>query len=69
MLLLLSHLARKDLAHSSIKVYLSVSRNLHVLAGLHNEFAMQITPRLQLVLKGLKARGANPAPRFALVYT
>lgn len=60
-----SHLAQEGLAHQSIKVYLSAVRNLHVSAGLHAEFEKQLTPRLQLVLKGIKkdkskAPQANP---------
>lgn len=58
-----SYLAKQGLAPSSIKVYLSAVRSLHVHAGLHNELAEQLTPRLQMVLKGIKrerARSANP---------
>ena len=57
-----SHLAQEDLAHSSIKVYLSAVRNLHVSAGYHTEFAAQLTPRLQLVLKEIKKERAKFAP-------
>lgn len=49
-----SHLAQQGLSHQTIKVYLSAVRNLHVTAGMHNEFADQLTPRLEMVLKGIK---------------
>ena len=53
-MLFASYLARQGLAHTTIKVYLSAVRNLHVTAGLHQEFALQLTPRLELVLQGIK---------------
>ena len=62
MLMFVSHLAQEGLAHSSIKVYLSAIRNLHVSTGLHNEFAEQLTPRLQLVLKGIKKEREKLTP-------
>ena len=54
LLLFASYLAKQGLAHTTIKVYLSAVRNLHVSAGLHLEFAQQLTPRLELVLQGIK---------------
>ena len=45
-LLFVGHLAQEGLAHSSIRVYLA--------AGLHNEFSQQLTPRQELVLKGIE---------------
>lgn len=57
-----SHLANKGLALSSIKVYLSAIRNLHVEAGLHSEWENQLTPRLQLVLRGIKRAKASDPP-------
>ena len=59
MLMFVSHLANKGLALSSIKVYLSAIRNLHVEAGLHAERESQLTPRLQLVLRGIKRAKAT----------
>ena len=56
------HLAQQGLSHASIKVYLSAIRNLHVSSGLHEEFAKQLTPRLELVLKGIKKEKAKAAP-------
>ncbi len=65
-----SYLAKEGLAHQSIKVYLSAVRNLHVSAGLHQEFATELTPRLQMVLRGIKKEKAkmNP-PRTRLPIT
>ena len=57
-----SHLAKEGLALSSIKVYLSAVRNLHVEAGLHSVWEEQLTPWLQLVLKGIKRARATGLP-------
>ena len=57
-----SHLAKEGLAHASIKVYLSAVRNMHITAGLHQEFATQLTPHLELVLKGSKKDKAKSTP-------
>ena len=62
MLMFVSHLAQQGLSHQSIKVYLSAVRNLHVSMGLHEEFSKQLTPRLELVLKGIKKEKAKVAP-------
>ena len=48
LLIFLSYLARQGLSQASIKVYLSVVRNMDVSAGLHEEFSKQLTPRLEL---------------------
>ena len=57
-----SYLAHQGLSHASIKVYLSAVRNLHISAGLHEEFSKQVTPKLELVLKGIKKERAKSAP-------
>ena len=62
---IVSHLANKGLAHSSIKVYLSAVRNFHVQAGLHVEWERLLTPRLQLVLRGIKRAKATSPPTAA----
>ena len=54
LLMFVGHLAQQSLAHQTIQVYLSAVRNLHVTAGLHNEFTEQLMPRLEMVLKGIK---------------
>lgn len=68
LLIFVSYLAQEGLTHQTIKVYLSAVRNLHVTAGLHNEFAQQLTPRLEMVLKGIKKDTAT-APRIRLPIT
>jgi len=45
LLLFVAHLANEKLAYSTIKVYLSVLRNLHVATGYHQTFASQLTPK------------------------
>jgi len=57
-----SHLAKEGLSHQSVKVYLSAVRNLHVTAGQHAEYAKALTPRLELVLKGIKKESAKGHP-------
>ena len=64
-----SYLAQQGLSQAPIKVYLSAVRNLHVSAGLHEEFSKQLTPRLELVLKGIKKEKAKSAPPSRLPIT
>ena len=62
-----THLAQQGLTHQSIKVYLSAVHNLNVSAGLHEEFSKQLTPMLELVLKGIKkekAKATSPTIRL-----
>ena len=54
LLLFIAHLDQQGLTHATIKVYLSAVRNLHVTVGLHKEFTQQLTPRLEMVLRGMK---------------
>ena len=49
----------QQLSHTSIKVYLSAVRYLHVTSGNHHHFNRQLTPRLQLVLNGVKREQAT----------
>ena len=60
--LFISYLGDQDLSVSTIKVYLSAVRNMHVHAGLHKEFANQLSPRLELILKGIKCQKAVTTP-------
>ena len=53
-MLFASYLAQQGLAHAIIMVYLSAVRNLHVSSCLHQEFTQQLTPRLEMVLQGIK---------------
>ena len=53
-ILFVSHLATTNISHSSIKIYLSAVRHMHIIRGLHNEFNQLLTPHLHLTLKVLK---------------
>lgn len=64
-----SHLAQDGLSHPTIKVYLSAIRNLHVSAGLHTQFELVLTPRLEMVMKGIKKEKSLTAPRTRLPIT
>ena len=62
-----SHLAQEGLSHTTIKVYLSAVRYQHITAGFYNEFASHLTPKLEMVLKGIKkdtASRQNTPPRL-----
>ena len=50
-------------------MYLSAVPNLHVSAGLHKEFSKQLTPRLELVLKGIRKEKAKSTPPSCLLIT
>ena len=54
LLLFVAHLAQSHLSYSTIKVYLSAIRHLHLTAGLLDTFSAQSTPRLAQVLQGIK---------------
>jgi len=62
LLLFVSHLASKNISHTTIKVYLVAVCHMHVIASLHRLFEEQLTPRLQLVLKGIKRTQAISNP-------
>ena len=53
LLLFTTYLAEQGLAHTTIKVYLSAVRNLHISAGLHQQFTQQFIPQLEMVLQGI----------------
>ena len=53
---------QQGLSHQSINVYLSAVHILHLSMGLHEEFSKQLTPRLKLVLKGIKKEKARTVP-------
>ncbi|XP_065915627.1 uncharacterized protein [Dysidea avara] len=54
-----THLAVSCVSHGTIKVYLSVVKHLHICKGLHTHFSQQLTPRLLLILRGIKKRQAD----------
>jgi len=64
LMLFTSHLAKEGLSHQSIKVYLSAVRNLHVTAGQHDAYSKALTPRLELVLKGIKKESSKYHPPY-----
>ena len=49
-----AYLAKQNITYSTIKVYISAIRNLHVASGQHHHFTDQLTPRLEQVLRGIK---------------
>ena len=63
LLLFISHLASKNISHATIKVYLAAIRHMHVIAGFHSSFERQLTPRLQLTLRGIKRTQAINTPQ------
>ena len=58
LLLYIAHMGQKGLSHSTIRVYLSAIRSLHVAKGQHNHFTAQYTPRLRQVLHGIQKEQA-----------
>ena len=54
LLLFIASLAQSNLAHTTIKGYLSAVRSLHVQSGLLHLFSSQLTPRVEMVLRGIK---------------
>ena len=62
LILFISHLASSNISQGTIKVYLSAVRHIHVCRGLHNHFNHQITPRLHLILRGIKKHQLNRKP-------
>ena len=68
--LFISHLASSNISQGTIKVYLLAVRYMHVCKGLHNHFNRQITPRLHLILRGIKKRQLNrKSPKTRLPIT
>ena len=70
LLLYITHLGQLNLAHKTIKVYLSAVRNLHLTSGHFKVFESQLSPRLERVLKGIKSSQAKTNPsRIRLPFT
>ena len=70
LILFVTHLATSNISQATIKVYLSAIRNMHVSKGLHDEFTQQLTPRLQLIFRGIKkCQAATHPPRIGLPIT
>ena len=65
-----SYFATQNISHTTIKVYLSAVQHMHVSARLHNFFNAQLTPHLQLTLKGTqKSQATGQPPRVRLPIT
>ena len=62
LLLFATHLATFNIVHTTIKVYISAIRHMHVSARLHAQFNSQLTPYLQLILKGFQRNQAISHP-------
>ena len=62
LLMFVSQLAKEGLAPQSIKGYLSAVRNLRITTGLHEEFSKELTPKLEIVLRGIKKQAAKTRP-------
>ena len=63
-------MGKRNLSLSTIKVYVSAIRNLHVATGKHTHFSSQLTPRVQQVLTGIQRDQASTLePRTRLPIT
>ena len=70
LLLFATHLATSNISYTTIKIYLSAIRHIHVTAGVHSYFSQQLTPQLQQVLKGIqKSQTLTHPPRVRLPIT
>ena len=62
LILFASYLVTQNISYTTIKVYFSAVQHMHVSMGLHNFFNAQLTPRLQLTLKGIQKNQASIHP-------
>lgn len=62
LILFATYLATINISHTTIKVYLAAVRHMHVSAGMFSFFDKQLTPRLQLTLKGIQKSQAITQP-------
>ena len=62
LILFATYLAASSMSHTTIRVYLATIRQLHVSAGLHKQFSLQLTPRLRQVLRGIRKHQAISHP-------
>ena len=70
LLLFATHLATCNITYSTIKVYMSAIRHMHVTERHHEEFYSQLTPRVQLALKGIqKSQATSHTQRTRLPIT
>ena len=59
----IAHLAKEEVAHTTIKVYLAAIRYLHVSVGMHQTYNQQLSPYLELVMKGIKKEQLHGKPQ------
>ena len=63
LLMFMSHLVKEGIAHTTIKVYLAAIRYLHVSVGMHQTNNQQLSPYLELVMKGIKKEQLHGKPQ------
>jgi len=63
LVLFVVYLAENKIAYATIKVYLAAVRQLHVSKGLHGQFSLQLTPRLQQILEESKSAKQQTPPQ------
>ena len=66
--LLTTYLATRNISAATIKVYLSAVRHMHLRRDLHNHFNRQLTPRLHLILRGIRKRQACTQQRLLVTF-
>ena len=70
LLLFATYLANTNISYVTIKIYISAIRHSHVTTGIHSYFNLQLTPRLQQVLKGIqKNQSVTHPPKVLLPIT
>ena len=68
--LFITHLTTENISYKAIKVYLSAVRHKHVSAGMFSKFCQQLTPCLQLTLKGIqRSQAFSQSPKRHLPIT
>ena len=59
----IAHLAKEGIAYTTIKVYLAAIRYLHVSVRMHQTYNQQLSPYLELVMKGIKKEQLHGKPQ------
>ena len=55
-------LAKEGVSYTTVEVYLSAIRSLHITVGLHTQFASQLTPYLEQIMQGIKREQFHTRP-------
>ena len=63
LLMFMSHLAKEGIDHTTIKVYLAAIHYLHISVGMHQTYNQQLSPYLELVIKGIKKEQLHGKPQ------